>query len=197
MALNLFFNQKFEKLIDELGILAFSDVIDNNKLTEIRDNSKNDLKGKPEEAATRVFLDLVILNQKIPVERRLVKCFEKINLLKIWCLLNNSVNIDLYLIIMSLIEQMVSEYAGKQYEKDFYDQLNKMGVVIPLKHDALQIFGLLYLYNSKQRNNLAYDAAIKFYTDILSKNVNEYASCVREDSFDAFQEFMISPFETI
>ena len=141
MSLILFFNQKIYKLIDELRIMAFSYVIDNNKLTEIRDNSKNDLKGRPEEAATRVFLDLVILNQKIPVERRLVKSFEKINLLKIWCLPNNSVNIDLYLNIMSLLKQMVSEYAGKQCEKDFYDQLNKMGFVFPLNYDALQTSG--------------------------------------------------------
>ena len=107
-----------------------------------------------------------------------------------------SLNLDLYLSIKKLIDQIVSEYTGRQYEKDFYTQLNKMGVVIPIRHDDLHTFGLLYLFNSKQRNNLAYEAAIKFYTDIFSKNVSEYSSYVRKESFDDFQALLISTVET-
>ena len=74
---------------------------------------------------------------------------------------------------------MVSEYAGKKYENEFYDQLNKMGVGIPLKQDDLQTSGLLYIYNSKQRNNLAYDAALKFYNDIFCNKGDEYAGAAK------------------
>lgn len=181
MAFNLFFNSKFDKLIDELGIGVFKNVIDQNKLIEMRGYSKDGLKEKPEEAATRVFRDLVLLNQSITVEKRLDQFFNKSHTIKYWCLMDGNVNIDLYKSVKALIEKMVSEYVGKNYEDDFYEVLNKAGVIIPIVHDELRTFGLMLLCKGKQGNISTHDVAMKFYIDILAKNADRYVSCVREE----------------
>lgn len=186
MIFKIFFNQNFEKLINDLGITEFNDVIGFGELAAIRDYTKNVSGSKPEEAAARAFRDLVILNNKIPIEQRLEKGLEKIGLLKLWHF-DGKVNIDLHLNIKASIEQLVSEYVGEQYENIFHEGLKKYGVIIPIEHDTLRRISLALLYGGKKSNKPPLDAAHKFYMDIIVKNSKQYSSCVQEDAKEVLQ----------
>ncbi len=149
MILNIFFNEKFEKLINELGVPAFSRAFSGKELATIRENAKSVLFGNPEEAAVRAVHNLVVLNQNIPIDQRLEMCFKQLMRLKLWHF-NGNVNVDLHFNIRTSFEKLLSEYVGKSYEDNYYEALRQLGVVVPITHDTLRFLALSYLYHGKK-----------------------------------------------
>lgn len=183
MVFGLFFDSNFAKLVGELEMAEFGDVITENQLVEIRNYSKNVLGVKPEEAAARAFKDLVMFNSAIPLESRLRKSLEKINKIK-WWHFDKKVNVDLYLSIRAAIAQMTTEYVGGQYEAEFLSALGEWGVIVPIEHDTLRTFSLLYMAGNKKTNKTADTAAHDFFTEVVVKGGDKYVSCIREEAHE-------------
>jgi len=184
----MFFDSKFEKSINELGLPTFSMAFSIVELTKIRDDAKGVFfGGKPEEAAARAFRDLIVLNQKIPVEQRLESGFEKIGLLK-WWHFDGRVNVDLHLGIKDSIEKLLTTYVGKDYEDDYYAALSKMGIVIPITHDTLRTIAFSFLYGGKKFSLSPNDAALRLYTDVLIKDEKKYSACLTNEGAQALAQ---------
>ena len=194
MVLGLFFNPKFEKLVDELGIPVFSEAFSVAELTKIRDEARDAFGSKPEEAAARAFRDLIVLNQNIPVEQRLEASFSKLALLK-WWHFDGRVNVDLHGGIKKSIEELLSAYVGKTYEDDYYDQLKKMGVITPITHDTLRTIAFSFLYGGKKSAMSPRDAAYRLLKDVIIKDSAKYSACVIQEATQLFAQLAAKGFK--
>lgn len=177
MTLNIFFDKKFEQLVNELEVPAFGRAFSAQELATIRENAKSVLFGNPEEAAARAFHNLVVLNQKIPIEQRLEMCFKQLTRLKLWHF-NGNVNPDLHFNIRPSFEKLLSEYVGKSYEDNYCEALGQLGVVVPITHDTLRFLALSYLYHGKKFSTSADVEALSFCLNVVAKDSEKYSTCI-------------------
>src|SRR5687767_9224858 len=148
-----------------------------DELTKIRDDARDGYGGKPEEAAARAFRDLILQNPRVPIEQRLEASFSKVTLLKVWHF-HSKVNVDLHLGIKSVIEDLLCEYVGRDYQNDFYKALSKWGVTTPIEHDTLATIAFVCLYMGKKSSIPADHAAVKLCSDVIAKDLNKYSACI-------------------
>lgn len=177
MIFKRFFDSRFENLVDELGVTRFRSFFSAEELATIRNDGRVGLGSKPEEAAARAFRDLVILNQKIPIETRLEVTFEKLSVLKSWHF-DDKVNVDLHLGIKEKLENLLRTYVGEEYEREYYDAVSKTGVITPIVHDTLRTIALGFLYGGKKLGILPSEAAYRLFWNVIMKQKGTYGRCV-------------------
>ncbi len=176
----LFFDKNYEECLSLLGINRFTNKITYCQLLSARDKNKGLSNSNPNEAAARTFRDLVILNEQLPIEDRIVLCLEKLTKLKIWYF-DGKVNENLFLAIKEDLDGLIEEFAGNQYLSDFYQALSKMGVIVPITHDQLRTYSLVFVVSGTKNQYTAIEAAKKFIIDVVAKNVEHYSNCVKEE----------------
>jgi hypothetical protein len=135
-----------------------------------------------------------VLNAKIPVEQRLEACFSKIGLLKVWHF-EGKVNVDLHLGMKNVMEEVLGAYVGKDYEKDYYDALGKMGVIVPITHDTLRTIALGFLYGGKKSAISPDDAAYRLLKEVIIKDKEKYSACVTPEAAQLFAKLTAKGFQ--
>jgi hypothetical protein len=180
----LFFNPKFEQCIDELGLRQFTEAVSARNLAEFRDYGRDVTGASPEEAAARAFRDLVLKNAALPIEARLELSFRNIHTLKVWHF-DDKVNIDLHTTIRATVEQLVDEYVGAAFKREYFETLGGYGVKVPIAHDTLHALSLAFLYIGKRAGLASKDSALKLYRDVLIDGPDNYDACLTPEGAEA------------
>jgi len=185
------FDSKFEKLIDELGVTKFNDCFSVQELFTIRNDGRVGMGSKPEEAAARTFRDLILLNQRIPIDNRLEAAFSKVQRLKLWCS-DDKVNVDLYFSIKDALEHLLHTYVGDEYEQEYYEAVFKTGVISPISHDTLRFIAHAYLYGGKKWGTHPVAVAQRLFSDVIMNDKHTYGPCVvgGQKTLDSFSSSM-------
>lgn len=172
---NIFFNGNFEKLINKLEIPAFYNAVTITDLHEVRDYSKTILKESANESATRAFCNLILLNRLIPIESRVVQGLKMRSVFKIWHMVDAKLNLDLYLKVTEAIDQLVLDYAGKEYSEEYFNVLqNKLGLIFPIKHDHLLLLTMINLYKGKKLEKTPLAATWDLYVNEILVDTKTY-----------------------
>jgi len=182
----LFFDKKYDSLFDELGIASFGNLIGHAKCSAAKSSNKDISGSKPEEAAVRTYRDLVLLNDKLPIEARIELGFDKYITIKALHF-DGKVNVDLFMSIKSALNGLVERYVGDAYFYEFYKLLSEMGVISPITHDTLHFYSMIYLYRGKKLNQLVLYPAKDFLIEVIGANPETYSGCVKPEVHDVIK----------
>lgn len=178
MMFKFFFDKKFEQSVYALGFSEFGSAIDIGELATIRDHSKNVLGQNPQDAAVRAFRELILNNDEIPIEQRVEKSFSILQRM----LSDGKAFSKLYKDTKASVEHLICQYVGSKFENEFYDCLKERGVLVPIKHYQLRSIAIVTLYLKKKSNATPDDTAYDFFMDVMVKNADKYAGCMREEA---------------